>query len=965
VVLVYVAYAMFFDGYDNHRISSSQLHSRRKQAFHAILRFVKQQWVRRAFKICRPFIREVLTMFEVQQLNHLLDSLFPEFAPPRKPRRILGYPASWMILSTIMLHHSVCARHGWSITRRPLPSFPNCEIVVRQIAVPQQHDLRPTPRLPLLNQRFDIQLSSQLPYHYSISESTQLNYVCSEPRILSANESPDHGFTTTIVLDTGSSFSLTPYEDDLIYTLKEGNLGSVSTVDNSKLPLTKLGYAEYFIRDTNGNDVPFYPIVFVIPNTDQRLLSPQDYARTLPWRDDSYIEEHQPDMYGGTESYVWFAINEDWAYAGTDISPRSNLPHFSIRRRVASDPPRTFHPRYTRAEPAPPTSGKDYGPDEKVCHGYEYCNCKAQREGRVNNVTTYSQQNEQLTPAQRTLLLWHNRLGHRGFQHVQRLFSFCDSSRGTPFNTDDCAPCLPLPSGITKAIVNKVTVPLCLACELAKATKRGPDTFRGLRLPGAEMRLKTDDLRPGDRVSIDHYECPDRGRLRTTFGREAHQRQYCGGLILADHASGYIRVYHQVSLGSSDTILSKTAFEKHCAEANVNIRAYHSDNGTFTSHAYRDELERCGQTITFSGAGAHHQNGVAERGIRTIVTMARSMLLQMSQHWPAESHLNLWPFAMEYAVWLHNHTPNKETRRAPIEIFTGTNLGCQQIQRAKVFGSPAFVLDPRLADGRKIPKWDPRSSRGQFLGFSQEHSSTTALIRNLNTGSITAQFNVVHDETFSTVPLDSASIAHPSVWNDLFQMGRTAYHHDDDDPTTAPTDAPPPPLAAEWLPSDSSENQRENDDDPASVKSRTGFIVTLSGVPIVWTSKLQTEIASSTMMAEYIALSTAMRTLIPLRVTLQEILSTLDDTTSSDVATIKSTVWEDNNPALILANAELPRLTPGSKHFAVKYHWFRASIKKDELEVKRISTSKQAADILTKALTRVPFESMRRLVNGW
>jgi hypothetical protein len=74
---------------------------------------------------------------------------------------------------------------------------------------------------------------------------------------------------------------------------------------------------------------------------------------------------------------------------------------------------------------------------------------------------------------------------------------------------------------------------------------------------------------------------------------------------------------------------------------------------------------------------------------------------------------------------------------------------------------------------------------------------------------------------------------------------------------------------------------------------------------------------------------------------------------------------EDNNPALILANAKLPRLTPGSKHFAVKYHWFRSSIKKDELEVKRIATDAQAADILTKALTRVPFESMRRLVNGW
>jgi hypothetical protein len=134
---------------------------------------------------------------------------------------------------------------------------------------------------------------------------------------------------------------------------------------------------------------------------------------------------------------------------------------------------------------------------------------------------------------------------------------------------------------------------------------------------------------------------------------------------------------------------------------------------------------------------------------------------------------------------------------------------------------------------------------------------------------------------------------------------------------------------------------------------------------LIWTSKLQTEIASSTMMAEYIALSTSMRTLIPLRVTLKEVLETLEDSSSRDLAVIKSTVWEDNNPALILANAELPRLTPGSKHFGVKYHWFRSSIKKDELEVQRISTYEQTADIFTKALTRVPFESCRRRLLGW
>jgi len=56
--------------------------------------------------------------------------------------------------------------------------------------------------------------------------------------------------------------------------------------------------------------------------------------------------------------------------------------------------------------------------------------------------------------------------------------------------------------------------------------------------------------------------------------------------------------------------------------------------------------------------------------------------------------------------------------------------------------------------------------------------------------------------------------------------------------------------------------------DPISVKSRTGFIVTLGGIPVMWSSELQTEIVTSSLHAEYVALSTGMRDLIPIADTL-------------------------------------------------------------------------------------------------
>ena len=53
--------------------------------------------------------------------------------------------------------------------------------------------------------------------------------------------------------------------------------------------------------------------------------------------------------------------------------------------------------------------------------------------------------------------------------------------------------------------------------------------------------------------------------------------------------------------------------------------------------------------------------------------------------------------------------------------------------------------------------------------------------------------------------------------------------------------------------------------------SRTVFVIMYAGCPIGWCSKLQTEIALSTDEAEYIALSQALREVIPLMTLLEEL----------------------------------------------------------------------------------------------
>ena len=155
----------------------------------------------------------------------------------------------------------------------------------------------------------------------------------------------------------------------------------------------------------------------------------------------------------------------------------------------------------------------------------------------------------------------------------------------------------------------------------------------------------------------------------------------------------------------------------------------------------------------------------------------------------------------------------------------------------------------------------------------------------------------------------------------------------------------------------------ENPDDPISVRSRTGYIITLCGLPVSWKSKLQTEISTSTMMAEYIALSTGMRELIPLIDIFNEICVSLNIERGEDSKVVR--VFEDNEGALKLASKELPQMTPQSKHFAIKYHWFREKLHEYNIQILPIDTSMQKADIFTKGLGRNDFQTKRCLLMGW
>ena len=209
---------------------------------------------------------------------------------------------------------------------------------------------------------------------------------------------------------------------------------------------------------------------------------------------------------------------------------------------------------------------------------------------------------------------------------------------------------------------------------------------------------------------------------------------------------------NQVSLATGETLTTKHKFKHFAHLHGVTIKGYRVDNHPFASAKFRADLDLQDQKVEYSGVGAHHQLGVAERSGKTIASWARSLMMHQLEHWPEAFDEALWPFAFEHAVYIWNNLPRHRSGLTPLELFTGMKVDTsKRLQQARVWGCPACVLDPTLQDGHKLPKWQKRARCGVYLGVSPEHADSVGRVLNLETGAITPQCHVVHDELFTSV----------------------------------------------------------------------------------------------------------------------------------------------------------------------------------------------------------------------
>lgn len=127
-----------------------------------------------------------------------------------------------------------------------------------------------------------------------------------------------------------------------------------------------------------------------------------------------------------------------------------------------------------------------------------------------------------------------------------------------------------------------------------------------------------------------------------------------------------------------------------------------------------------------------------------------------------------------------------------------------------------------------------------------------------------------------------------------------------------------------------------------SRRSCAGHVVIMSNGAISWSSKKQRTVALSSTEAEYMALSTAACDVLWVKQLAQEL-----DSPSNDPTIILC----DNESTINLGKNDAFR--PRTKHIDIRFHHLRKKISTGFIDIKHVSTHKNAADFLTKAVTQL------------
>jgi hypothetical protein len=152
-----------------------------------------------------------------------------------------------------------------------------------------------------------------------------------------------------------------------------------------------------------------------------------------------------------------------------------------------------------------------------------------------------------------------------------------------------------------------------------------------------------------------------------------------------------------------------------------------------------------------------------KKAIRDLQDAARTMMLHAQRHWPSAITTNLWPYAINMAADVHNNLPSVGQEATPLELFSGSKVN-PSMRHFHHFGCPVYVLNSKMASGKKLPKWDDRTRVAIYLKKSPNHARSVSLVLSLSTGMVSPQYHCQFDDLFETVSGKGVQSIPESKW---------------------------------------------------------------------------------------------------------------------------------------------------------------------------------------------------------
>lgn len=286
---------------------------------------------------------------------------------------------------------------------------------------------------------------------------------------------------------------------------------------------------------------------------------------------------------------------------------------------------------------------------------------------RKNNLYFLSQNSQfakvSAIVSQEDLKEWHEKLGHLNFKDVVKIIK---DTMGLD--------------------AEKVKIPECDVCIRGKMTS----------VPYTKSKSPCKET-----LRIVHSDVVGKTRVQSLNGAK-----YFVSFI--DDASRWSEIY---LLGRKNGVIS--AFEQYKSymenQTGKSIKCLQSDNGSeYCSADFDGLLKNYGIQRRLTVPYSPQQNGVAERFNRTIIEMARCLLLQ------SKLPQAFWAEAVATACYIRNRSPTTALGgMSPYEKLKGEK---PDVSNLHIFGSTVYVLD-------KIPtkdKFAPRSVKGIFVGYPRE-----------------------------------------------------------------------------------------------------------------------------------------------------------------------------------------------------------------------------------------------------